>query len=332
MRSRRSQRCDRVGERFVIQLVKRLARVALMVPADARVCRGLPPPPAVLPEVLLRIDPDVPFEYLRVRQHDRIDVGLAITRRMDRYPIDQHGVLAAGLAHDGDEQHGHVESQREHRGPAWSLGGSSEKWNERAGQSQRIVIADKRDAAIVPQGSRRTAHRILVVNHLHADFPPGSGHVGFEDRIGHPTGHHIDGHTARREVCPAEFPVPEVPRYENDAVAQCEPVFNVFPAFHALHAGKDVRRRCAGHGGRFDRRATEAFVRASGQHFNLRRRTIGKCGRDLPLHNAPSDADWLIRHPRDPAAHPTGSAPSYQPQHPYNRARSDVFQAMRHGR
>ena len=65
----------------------------------------------MLPEILLRIAAHVALERLSVREDDRVDIRFAITGGIHRNRFDQYRVLAAWLAHDRDEEHGHGKSQ-----------------------------------------------------------------------------------------------------------------------------------------------------------------------------------------------------------------------------
>ncbi len=88
-----------------------------------RCVRRLTAPATMLPEILFGVPSHVLFECLGVTQHDRIDIGLAVAGWLHGHRINQDGIAAARLTHDGNEQDGHFERSAKTAGPRGVLAG-----------------------------------------------------------------------------------------------------------------------------------------------------------------------------------------------------------------
>ena len=188
--------------------------------------------------------------------------------------------------------------------------------------------ARNRDHSAIAQRPGGLAHGVGVVDDPHPDFLSRRAHIPLHQRVGHSARDGVELNATRADIRTTQFPIPQMPRDNDDtfALGLCRfemlPPNDVFKAFENFGAGS------ARQNSRFDESAAKAFVRPLCEFTHGFPRQLRERGGDLTLRHVAADTEGPIGKSAEQCANSARGSPRRKTQRPDSGTRHGVFEAM----
>src|SRR5690348_9163516 len=191
-------------------------------------------PTPVMPEILLRRAFHPTLECRRVVGDDALDIDLEVSGGGGINRLEAQPKSAIGLTDCRTEDNWRAESQREDGGTARRFCESAEERHPRRREADSTLIDEKGDGMSGAQRARDTSNGLVIMDDGHSDPLTRPRQISIEERVRHVASNRVHREASRREIRPAELPIPEVTADKDESLLTRKPLLDDAPPFDFL--------------------------------------------------------------------------------------------------